>query len=146
MTNVAKLLEHKGQAIWSIGPDDSVFEAIKLMDQRGVGALLVLHDGALVGILSERDYARKVILNDRSSKQTQVREIMTSNVYYTLPEQSLDVCLAVMSERHIRHLPVMQGDEVVGMISMGDVVKEIIAQQQDKIEDLEHSLAWGESY
>ena len=146
MTNVAKLLEHKGQAIWSIGPDDTVYEAIKLMEEKGVGALLVMQDTALVGIVSERDYARKVILKDRLSKQTRIEEIMTKNVYYTLPEQNLDACLAVMSEQHIRHLPVMQGEEVVGMISMGDVVKEIITQQQDKIEVLEHSLAWGESY
>ena len=146
MTKVAKVLERKGLGIWSISPDDTVFEAIKLMDEKSVGALLVLADGVLVGILSERDYARKVILKDRLSKQTRVREIMTSNVYSTFPEQSLQACLEVMTEHHIRHLPVMRAGKVLGMISMGDVVKEIISEQQGKIEDLEHSLVWAESY
>ena len=146
MLKVAQLLEVKGSQIWSISPEDTVFEAIRIMDEKGIGALTVMQDGELVGILSERDYARKVILKDRSSKETLVKEIMTRDVYYTLPEQDVEACLAVMTERRIRHLPVISEDKVIGMISMGDVVKEIIADQKYMLEQLEHSISWGESY
>ena len=145
MITVGELLDRKGHGIWSVAPDDSVFDAITIMDKRGVGALTVLNDGALVGMLSERDYARRVILKGRSSKETKVKEIMTSQVYYTFPSQTVDDCMVVMSERHIRHLPVLKGDELVGMISIGDLVKEIIAEQKFIISQLEHYIA-GDEY
>jgi len=116
------------------------------MDAKGIGALLVMHDGVLNGILSERDYARKVVLMGRSSRETQVKEIMTRQVYYTYPGQNTEECLVVMTEHHLRHLPVMQEERVIGMISMGDVVKDIIKEQQDRIAQLEHYISWEESY
>ena len=146
MIKVAILLQAKSRQLWSVSPHDTVYTAIQLMDAKGVGALLVLHEGTLTGILSERDYARKVILKGRSSNDTQVKEIMTRQVYYTFPEQDIEECLVVMTEHRIRHLPVMQDEHVVGMISMGDVVKEIIKEQQDRISQLEHYITWEESY
>ncbi len=146
MTNVGKLLEEKGSAVWHVTPDDTVFDAIKLMDEKGIGALAVLVDGTLAGIISERDYARKVILKGRSSKKTRVKDIMTRHIFYTFPEQDVEECLVVMSEHHIRHLPVMQNDKIIGMISLGDVVKDIIKEQKDKIAHLEHYITWEESY
>lgn len=146
MTNVASLLQGKPQSLWSISPTETVYAAIHLMDAKGIGALLVMQEGALHGILSERDYARKVILRGRSSSDTLVKEIMTHQVYYTYPEQDTEECLVVMTEHHIRHLPVMLDDRVIGMISMGDVVKDIIKEQQDKIAQLEHYITWEESY
>lgn len=145
MITVGELLERKGHGIWSVGPEDTVYNAIKLMDERGVGALAVLKEGTLVGMLSERDYARRVILKGRSSKETKVREIMTSQVYYTFPSQTVEDCMIVMSERRIRHLPVLKGDELIGMISLGDLVKDIIAEQKFIIEQLEHYIA-GDEY
>ena len=145
MITVAELLDRKGHGIWSVAPDDSVFEAIKLMDDKGIGAVAVISEGVLVGMLSERDYARKVILKGRSSSDTKVKEIMTSQVYYTFPSQSVEDCMIVMSERRIRHLPVLKGDELVGMLSIGDLVKDIIAEQQFIIEQLEHYIA-GDEY
>lgn len=146
MTNVDKLLQDKGREVWVISPEATVFDAVKLMDEKGVGALAVVQGDKLVGVISERDYARKVILKDRVSKQTRVQEIMTREVLYTSPQDSIESSLALMSKHHIRHLPVLRGEQLVGMISMGDVVKEIITQQQYKIENLEHTLSWGESY
>lgn len=146
MTDIASLLQDKSPGLWSVSPEDSVLDAIKLMDEKSIGALLVLHDGVLAGIFSERDYARKVILKGRSSSETQVKEIMTRQVYYTYPEQNIDDCMVVMTEHRIRHLPVLQDDRVMGMISMGDVVKEIIKEQRDKIAQLEHYISWEESY
>ena len=145
MITVGELLDRKGHGIWSIGPDDTVFDAIKLMDDKGVGALAVLKEGALVGMISERDYARRVILKGRASKETKVKDIMSSQVYYTFPSQTVDDCRVVMSERRIRHLPVLKGDELIGMISIGDLVKDIIAEQEFIIEQLEHYIA-GDEY
>ena len=146
MIDVATLLQSKPAEVWSISPADTVFAAIQLMDAKGIGALLVLQENELVGVLSERDYARKVILKGRASSETSVKEIMTRQVFYTYPEQNIEDCLIVMTERRIRHLPVMQAERVVGMISMGDVVKEIIKEQRDKIAQLEHYITWEESY
>ena len=146
MTNVAGLLKNKGHIVWSVRSDQTVFDAIKLMDDKEVGAVPVIDANRLVGIISERDYARKVILKDRSSKQTLVSEIMTRNIYHAVLEQDIHSCMATMSKHHIRHLPVMEDNQVIGMLSLGDVVKEIIADQQYKIENLEHSISWGESY
>ncbi|MCW8929931.1 MAG: CBS domain-containing protein [Gammaproteobacteria bacterium] len=145
MITVGELLDKKGHGIWSVALDDSVFDAIRLMDEKGVGALAVVKEGALVGMISERDYARQVILKGRSSKETKVREIMSSQVYYTFPSQSVEDCMVVMSERRIRHLPVLKGDELVGMVSIGDLIKDIIAEQKFIIEQLEHYIA-GDEY
>ncbi len=141
MITVGELLDRKGHGIWSVTPQQTVFDAIKLMDEKGVGALTVVKDNILVGMISERDYARQVILKGRSSKDTQVSEIMTAQVYYTFPSQTVDDCMIVMSERRIRHLPVLKGDELVGMISIGDVIKDIIAEQKYIIEQLENKIA-----
>jgi len=146
MIDVASLLQTKPAGVWSVSPADTVFDALKLMDEKGIGALLVLHEGDLAGVLSERDYARKVILKGRASSETKVKEIMTRQVYYTYPEEDIEECMLIMTERRIRHLPVMQDERVVGMISMGDVVKEIIKGQRDKISHLEHYISWEESY
>ncbi|MGD8927082.1 MAG: CBS domain-containing protein, partial [Thioalkalispiraceae bacterium] len=117
-----------------------------LMDEKGIGALVVTHNDRLVGILSERDYARKVVLKGRSSRDTSVDEIMTRDVLYTVPEQDIEDCMVMMSEHHIRHMPVMQNGILVGMVTLGDVVNEIIKEQQIKIKHLEQTISWGESY
>jgi len=146
MISVGKLLENKGCEIWSVSPDDSVFDAVRMMDQKGIGALSVVNKGAMVGIISERDCAREVILKQRDAQQTRVSDIMTRQVFYTHPEQDVEACLSVMTKHHIRHLPVMQDEKLVGMISLGDVVKDMLEEQQDKIDHLEHYLQWDESY
>ncbi|MBI3562183.1 MAG: CBS domain-containing protein [Gammaproteobacteria bacterium] len=146
MINVQTLLDEKGHAVWAVLPEDNVFDAVKLMDSKSVGALAVLQGKSLAGIISERDYARKVILKGRSSKETKVKEIMTRNVYYATLDQSVETCMVVMSKYHIRHLPVLHDDELIGMISLGDVVKEIIKEQKIKIVQLENTLTWQESY
>jgi len=146
MTTVAELVKEKGGDVWSVSPEQTVFDAIKFMDDKGVGALAVVSKGQLAGIISERDYARKVILKGRSSRETLVKEIMTTHVYHTIPEDEVESCMLVMTKHHIRHLPVLDDKVLVGMISLGDVVKEIIKQQQDKIKQLEHTVTWQESY
>lgn len=137
MTTINHLLETKGHDILSISLDASVFDALKVMAEKEIGALLVIEDGELIGIISERDYARKVILKGKTSVDTPVREIMTSKVIYVLAEQSIEDCMALMTEKHIRHLPVYTGDQLVGVISIGDVVKAVISQQEFVIEQLE---------
>ena len=146
MKKVEKLLAIKGHDVWHISPEDTVFNAIKLMEEKEIGALAVILDDAMIGIISERDYARKVILKNRSSKETRVKEIMTRQVYYTFPEQDIEECLAIMTRYRVRHLPVLQNGKIVGMISIGDVVREIISEQQFMIEQLEHTIAWEEAY
>ncbi len=140
MDTVRKLLEAKGHALWSIGPDDSVYDAIKSMAEHGCGALAVMQGDELVGIISERDYARKVILADRSSKSALVKEIMTTDVVTASLDDKVEACLTRMTEQRVRHLPVMDGKRVVGMISIGDLVKAIIAQQQFLISQLEQYI------
>lgn len=140
MNTVSHLLHGKGHDIWSIGPDASVYDAIHLMAEKGIGALVVFQGELLVGIISERDYARDVVLKDRSSKETLVREIMSDKVVYAEPDQTVDECLAVMTEKRIRHLPVMDGDRMLGLISMGDLVKTIIAEQKLTIDQLERYI------
>jgi len=140
MTTVNQLLKHKGHSVWSVAPNASVYEALESMAEKGVGALVVLRDGKLAGIFSERDYARKVILKGRSSKDTPVREIMTEKVYYLKPDQTVEDCMALMTEKRIRHLPVVVDDQVVGLISIGDVVKSIISEQKFMIEKLEQYI------
>ena len=141
MTTLNQLLDSKGRQVWSIEPNDSVLDAIRLMAEKGVGALLVMQEDRLTGILSERDYARKVILEGKSSQHTPVSEIMTTNVLYASPEQSIDECMALMSAKHIRHLPIVDEARVEGMISLGDLVKTIIDEQKRTIEHLERYIS-----
>lgn len=137
MKTVRRVLEVKGRQTWSIQPDASVYDALTLMADKGVGALLVLDGRKLIGIISERDYARKVILRGKSSLETPVRDIMTSKVICVRPEQTIEECMALMTDKHIRHLPVVVGDEVVGVISIGDLVKAVIAEKDFMIKQLE---------
>ena len=141
MQTVRQLLQEKGHVIWSIGPDESVYDAVKLMAEKGIGALIVVDRAKTVGLLSERDYARKVILVGRSSKETKIREIMTTQVISADPHQSVQECMTIMTEKRIRHLPVMEDDQLIGMISIGDLVKAIIAEQQFVISQLEHYIS-----
>ncbi|HEX9617190.1 MAG TPA: CBS domain-containing protein [Anaerolineales bacterium] len=140
MITVKQLIQAKGNAVWSITPDSTVYEALKLLAEKEVGALLVLENERLAGIISERDYARKVILKGKNSMDTPVREIMTSKVVTVRPDQTIDDCMALMTENRIRHLPVVEGDRLVGVISIGDVVKAIISQQEFVIEQLENYI------
>jgi CBS domain-containing protein len=137
MTIVHQLLDRKGRAIFSVEPDAPVLEAIRAMAAHHVGALLVMQGEALRGIVSERDYARKVILKGRSSADTPVRDIMTAEVITVSPETSVQICMQLMTDRRVRHLPVIEGGRVVGMVSIGDLVKAVIAEQQQHIEQLE---------
>jgi len=146
MSTVDTLLITKGNHVWHADPEQSVFDAITLMEEKGVGALAVVKDDKLVGIFSERDYARQVVLKGRTSKETLVRDIMTRQVLVTHREQSTNNCMALMTEKKIRHLPVMDGDKLVGMISLGDVVKEIILGHEIKIKELENYISWEENY
>ena len=138
--SVDSLLKTKSGVLWSISPERSVLEAIHEMSDKEVGALLVISEGALVGIVSERDYARKVILLGRSSKNTRVEDIMTRDLVSVSPTQTLDECMALMTKHHIRHLPVMRDGQVVGVVSIGDVVKWIISAQQETIRHLEQYI------
>jgi CBS domain-containing protein len=140
MTTAHQILNAKGNEVYSIEPDATVFEAIKLMADKGIGAILVMDAGKVVGIISERDYARKVILKGKASKETLIKDIMTTRVIYAHPHQSLEECMALMTEKHVRHLPVMDGEQLVGIVSIGDLVKTIIAEQRYTIEQLEQYI------
>jgi len=141
MKFVSQLLAAKGHDVWSVAPDTTVFDALQLMADRKVGALLVLEEGNLVGVFSERDYARKVILKGKASKDTPVRDIMSSRIVFVRPDQSTEECMSLMTAKRVRHLPVMDGEKLVGVISIGDAVKAVIAEQEDVIEQLEHYIA-----
>lgn len=145
MSTVRELLQSKPAQVWSVAPNASVYRALELMAEKNVGALLVLEAGKLVGILSERDYARRVILQGRSSKTTAVDELMTPLVYYVGPGHSLAECMALMTTKRIRHLPVLDQEQVVGVISIGDVVKAIITEQAIIIQQLERYIASREN-
>jgi len=140
MKSIRHCLNTKGNQIWSINPDASVFDALRLMAEKDIGALLVLEDGELVGIFSERDYARKIILQGKSSRNTVVREIMTRRVLCVDVAQSIEDCMFLMTEKKVRHLPVLENNRLIGVISIGDVVKEIIAEQEFVIEQLENYI------
>ncbi len=139
-STVKYLLQKKSTDIWSTHPDTTVFEALQLMAEKDVGALLVIEDDQLVGIFSERDYARRVILHGKSSHETLTREIMTNDVFTIEASQTVADCMALMTEKHIRHLPVFEGNDLIGVISIGDVVKEIISEQGFVIEQLENYI------
>lgn len=136
LSTARHLLEVKGYDLWSISPNATVFDALRMMADKGVGALLVMDGDRMVGILSERDYARKVILVGKTSHDTLVKEIMSSTVYTIHPEQTVEEAMEIMTNRHIRHVPVVDGEEVLGMISIGDVVKNIIFRQRQTIKKL----------
>jgi CBS domain-containing protein len=141
MAKVKDILALKGQSVWSVTPDSSVYDAIKLMAEKGIGALMIIDGEKVVGILSERDYARKVILQGRASRTTQAREIMTTHVLYAQPEQNIEECMALMTDKRIRHLPVYEEGRLVGVISIGDLVKSIITEQKFIIEQLERYIS-----
>lgn len=141
MLRVTYLLALKGKDVWSIDPDAPVLEAIRTMADRGIGALPVIKGGQLLGIVSERDYARKVILKNRSSADTPVRDIMTTPVATISPDEAVHNCMEIMTQKRIRHLPVVERGNVVGMISIGDLVKAVIEEQQQTISHLERYIA-----
>ncbi len=140
MHTALEILQSKGSDVWSVSPDDLIYDAIRQMSEREIGALLVMQEGKLVGIVSERDYARKVALEERSSRTSPVRDIMSTRVLCVRPEQTVQECMALMTEKRARHLPVLDHKQVVGVLSIGDLVKAIIAEQQFEIERLQHYI------
>jgi len=140
MTTVAQLLLTKGRARWSIAPEATVYAALELMAEKDIGALLVLEEDNLVGVISERDYARKVVLKGKFSKDTRVREIMSEEVVCVCPEQTIEECMALMTAKRVRHLPVLAEDKLVGVISIGDVVKAVISEKEFMIQELERYI------
>jgi len=141
MPSISQVLASKGSQVWSISPDATVFAGLTLMADKNIGALLILEHDRPVGIMSERDYARKIILDGRSSRDTKVRSIMTTRLVWVHPSDSVEHAMALMTREHIRHLPVMDGDSVLGLVSIGDLVKAMINQQQFTIEQLERYIA-----
>jgi CBS domain-containing protein len=141
MKTLKRVLDAKGTDVYFTLPTASVFEALEEMAKRDVGALIVLEDGKVAGIFSERDYARKIILVGKSSRETPVSEIMTARVVYARPEQTLEECLALMTDKRIRHLPIMADGELIGVVSIGDLVKAIIAEQRFTIRQLENYVS-----
>jgi len=140
MTTVRSVLQSKSNDIWSTTPDTLVFDALKVMAEKNVGVLLVLEGDQLVGIFSERDYARKVVLKGESSHTITIRNVMTSGVISVTPDQSIEDCMTLMTGKHIRHLPVLDNSKLIGLISIGDVVKAIISQHEDTIKQLENYI------
>lgn len=144
MTVVAEILKAKADAtVHTIGPDASVLDALRLMAERQIGALLVVQDGQIQGILTERDYARKIALLGRSSAQTPVQEVMTRSVMFVHPHQTSEQCMQLMTDKRLRHLPVMDGEQLVGIISIGDLVADIISEQKFIIEQMTHYIGGG---
>lgn len=140
---ISSLLHHKGATVWSIAPDAAVFDAIKLMADKNIGALLVMSGGRLAGVFTERDYARKIALHGKSSKHTLVNEVLSSTVTTVGPGEPIEECMKLMTEKRVRHLPVMEGDNVVGIVSIGDLVNWIISTQDATIEQMEQYIAGG---
>ena len=143
MRTVEQLLHVKGSDIWSIAPQETAYRALQIMAEKNVGALLVMEDEKLVGIFSERDYARKVILKDKSSKNTSVSELMTREVVYIDADATLEKSMAVMTAKRIRHLPVLQNNRLIGIVTLGDVVRQLISDQQFAIRELEKYITGG---
>ena len=144
MATVQNLLDRKGASVWSIAPGASVESALSLMSQKDIGALLVMDAGKIVGIFSERDYVRKIISNTRISMATPVKDFMSHPVFYVGPHQTVEECMSLMTAKHIRHLPVMDDDKLVGLISIGDVVKQVISEKEGTIQDLENYITGRE--
>ena len=140
MTTLKMLLKGKGHDVWSVHPDDTVLDAIKMLAEKDSGALIVIKDDKPVGIFTERDYARNVYLKGKSSLDTAVRDVMVAPVICVKPDQTVDECMALMTAKRFRHLPIMDGDELVGMVSIGDLVKSVIAEQQFTIEQMEQYI------
>ena len=141
MLQVKHLLDEKGRSVYSIAPGETVRAALRVMAERGVGALLVMDKAALVGVISERDYARKVVLNNRTSNDTTVAEVMTTAVVSVSPEDSVDTCMRLCTDSRVRHLPVVDGGKVLGVLSIGDLVKAVISEQGEQIEQLHRYIA-----
>ena len=140
MPSILQVLASKGSHVWSISPDATVFAGLTLMAEKNIGALLIIENGKPVGIMSERDYARKIILEGRSSRETRIRSIMTTRLVWAHPSDSVEHAMALMTRERIRHLPVVDGDSVLGLVSIGDLVKAMIDQQQFTIEQLERYI------
>jgi CBS domain-containing protein len=140
LSYVRQLLKTKGNEIWSIAPQATVYEALQIMSEKDVGALLVVDKENLVGIFSERDYARKVILKERSSKDTTVGELMTREVLYIEPQSTVEDCMALMTAKRVRHLPVLENERLIGIVTIGDVVKQVISDQEFTIQQLERYI------
>ena len=140
MITVRQILEEKGHQVWTIGPDETVYKALMIMADKDIGALVVVENDQVVGIVSERDYARKVVLKGKTSLDTPVRDIMTPQVYFVNPDCSAEECMALMTEKRVRHLPVMENNKLVGVVSIGDVVKSIISSQKVTIEHLQNYI------
>ena len=141
MRTVKQLLDEKGHDVASVAPSSPVIDALRLMAEHGIGALLVMDGPRLAGVMSERDYARKVVLQGRSSAETRVSDIMSSDVHTVTPEDSVNACMLLMTQRRIRHLPVLENGEVTGVLSIGDLVKAVIADQQEEISQLQQYIA-----
>ena len=141
MQTVNDMLKDKGRAVWAVKPTDTVLAALGVMAEHDIGAVLVMDDGRLVGVLTERDYARKVVLAGRSSKESQVKEVMTAHVVCVAPERTVDECMALMTNKRLRHLPVLDHKRVVGIVSIGDLVKATIDDQQFTITQLQMYIA-----
>jgi len=141
MISIHQVLQSKGSEVWQISPDSSVYEALQLLAEKNIGALLVLRNGKLVGVVSERDYTRKVALHGKTSLKTPVKEIMTDTVVAVASESTVEEAMAIMTDKHIRHLPVLEGDKIVGVVSIGDLVKAIIADQEFTINQLEKYIS-----
>ncbi len=141
MISIRQLLERKGSEVWLTSPDASVYEALQLLAEKNIGALIVLRNGELVGVVSERDYARKVVLHGKTSMNTLVKEIMTEEVVTVGSEKTVEEAMAIMTDKRIRHLPVLEGEKILGVVSIGDLVKAIIAEQEFTINQLENYIS-----
>jgi CBS domain-containing protein len=140
MTTVRNILQSKGPEVWSVEPEMPVMAALKIMDEKNIGALVVARGGSVLGILSERDYARKLVLKGRSTTDASVQDLMTPSVITVTPEQSMDRCMELMTSKRIRHLPVVENEKLIGLISIGDVVKAVISEKEDLIKQLENYI------
>lgn len=140
MTTVRNILQTKGPEVWSVEPETPVMNALKIMDEKNIGALIVARGGTLLGILSERDYARKLVLRGKSTNDSRVQDLMTPVVVTVTPDQSMDRCMELMTSKRVRHLPVVENEKLIGLISIGDVVKAVISEKEDLIKHLENYI------
>ncbi len=140
MKSIGDVLDKKGRYVWSVKPDDTIFDSLQMMAEKGIGGVVVMDGENLVGIVTERDYARRVILEGKASKTATVGEIMTKNVRWVSEEQTIDECMALMIERQLRHLPVMKAEEVIGVVSIRDLVQAVVAEQKVIIDHLQHYI------